>query len=67
MPVILRPEHEAAWLDPTPREPAELRGLLEPVDAGALCMHPVSRDVNSPRNDSVALIQPVEDPEPGLL
>jgi putative SOS response-associated peptidase YedK len=67
MPVILRPEHEAAWLDPGRREPAELRGLLEPVDAAALRMHTVSRDVNSPRNDSPALIRPAEDPEPELL
>jgi len=67
MPVILRPEHEAAWLDPERREPDALLELLEPVEAAALRSHPVSRDVNSPRNDSPALLQPEEEAEPGLL
>jgi putative SOS response-associated peptidase YedK len=66
MPVILRPEHEAAWLDPGLREPEQLHPLLEPVDAAALQSHPVSRDVNSPRNDSPTLIRAVEDPALGL-
>ena len=41
----------ATWLDPTPREPGELRALLEPRDDVALDAYPVSSLVNSVRNN----------------
>jgi putative SOS response-associated peptidase YedK len=65
MPVILHPEAEASWIDPTIAEPATLEGLLVPVPAEALRLTPVSRRVNSPRNDGPELIRPV--PEPPTL
>ncbi len=66
MPVILRPEHEAAWLDPARADAAELSALLDPVPAEALSAHAVSTRVNSPRNDGPALIAPASPPELGF-
>jgi putative SOS response-associated peptidase YedK len=62
MPVILRPESEAAWLDPEVREVGDVRALLEPLAPETLHAVPVSRRVNSPRNNGPDLIQPVPDP-----
>ena len=60
MPVVIPPASWAAWLDPTPREPGELRALLEPRDDVALDAYPVSSLVNSVRNNGPELIAPVE-------
>ena len=59
MPVILRPEDHAAWLDPGNQATAKLKELLKPCPAGALAAHPVSTRVNTPKNDQPALIEPV--------
>ncbi len=68
MPVIITPDAWEVWLDPAPRDPGELRALLEPSDAVALDAYAVSPLVNSVRNDGPALILPagVAD-EGGLL
>jgi putative SOS response-associated peptidase YedK len=65
MPAILHPEAEASWLDPTIEEAETLEGILVPVPAEALRLTPVSRRVNSPRNDGPELIRSV--PEPPTL
>ena len=62
MPVILRPDVEDAWLDPELREVSAVRKLLEPLAPETLQALPVSRRVNSPRNEGPDLIQPVPDP-----
>jgi putative SOS response-associated peptidase YedK len=64
MPVVVPPAAWATWLDPAPRDPAELRGLLEPDDAIPLAAHPVSRLVNNVRNDGPLLIEPAALPVP---
>lgn len=51
MPVILRPEEEAVWLDRTIEAPELLRQLLEPYDADQMEAYEVSTLVNSPKND----------------
>jgi putative SOS response-associated peptidase YedK len=66
MPVIVPREAWSAWLDPAPRDPGELRALLEPRDDVALAAYPVSVLVNSVRNDGPALIQPLDDDRPTL-
>lgn len=66
MPVILQPEHEAAWLDPARDDVAGLQALLEPVSAETLQAHPVSLLVNSPRNDGPRLIVAEHPPELGF-
>ncbi|GAB4317972.1 MAG: SOS response-associated peptidase [Candidatus Sumerlaeia bacterium] len=59
MPVILRPEDEERWLDPANRDPDALIALLRPCPAGEMEVFEVSPLVNSPANDSPAVIEPL--------
>jgi putative SOS response-associated peptidase YedK len=54
MPVILRPETHARWLDPK----TDARGLLKPCPSAWLESYPVNPRVNSPMNDDPDCIQP---------
>ncbi len=56
MPVILRPEDEAFWLDPAVSDPRDLLPLLAPYPADLMETYPVSRRVNVPTVDDAALI-----------
>jgi len=58
MPVILPPETYARWLEPAPRQPADLQGLLAPYPAEAMSAYPVSTLVNSPANDRPECLAP---------
>jgi putative SOS response-associated peptidase YedK len=60
MPVILQREDFAAWLDPANTDAEGLLALLKPADPAPLTLYPVSRQVNSPRNDSPELLEPVD-------
>jgi putative SOS response-associated peptidase YedK len=60
MPVVLGPESYAAWLDPGNSNTEGLLALLKPADPDPWTLHPVSRLVNSPRNDTPDLLNPVE-------
>jgi putative SOS response-associated peptidase YedK len=60
MPVVVPPEQWVTWLDPSPREPGELRALLEPREDVPLAAYPVSTLVNSVRNDGPQLILPLD-------
>ncbi len=62
MPVILRPEDEAKWLDPAATDPAALAQRLKPYPAELMVGYCVSRAVNSPVNDSPECIAPEEAP-----
>jgi putative SOS response-associated peptidase YedK len=57
MPVILRPEDEALWLDRSNSDVASLTGLLRPYDAAAMRAYPVSQLVGNVKNDSPELIE----------
>ena len=57
MPVILFPDDYNRWLDPEVTDPAEIQDLLKPY-AGEMQAYPVSSAVNSPRNNTAALLQP---------
>ena len=59
MPVILRPEWEALWLDPEITDPRELEPALAPYPAEAMQSYPVSTRVNSPRHDDPECIKPM--------
>jgi putative SOS response-associated peptidase YedK len=61
MPVVIPVDGWADWLDPAPRDPGELRALLEPRDDLALDAYPVSRLVNNVRNDGPELIVRADD------
>jgi putative SOS response-associated peptidase YedK len=58
MPVILRPADYARWLDPA-TGPQEAARLMAPYPDGELEAVPVSRTVNSPRNDVAGCIEPL--------
>jgi len=59
MPVIVEPKDFERWLDPNADDVDALRPLLRPLDAGLMTAFPVSRRVNSPRNDDRTCIEPV--------
>ena len=54
MPVILSPESEEIWL--RSNNPLEIRKLLKPFDAEKMQAYEVSKLVNSPSNESPALL-----------
>lgn len=58
MPLHVHPEHRDAWLDPT-FDQDRLPGLLVPAMPGELTAYPVSRSVNSVRNNGPELIEPL--------
>jgi len=57
MAVVLDPDEEETWLTGDPDEVAD---LLEPYPGDGMQAYPVSTAVNSPANDSPALVEPVE-------
>lgn len=57
MPVILRPEQEAAWLDTDLGR--DWQRVLGPYPSDSMTAHPVSSRVNSPRYDDPSLIEPL--------
>jgi putative SOS response-associated peptidase YedK len=59
MPVILGHGDEEAWLDPEVHEPEELKKALKPCPSDWLVAVEVSRLVNSARNDSSAILEPM--------
>jgi putative SOS response-associated peptidase YedK len=59
MPVILKPDDENIWLNPSISNSKELNKLLVPFDANLMETYEVSSLVNSPKNNSVELIQKI--------
>ncbi|RKP50045.1 SOS response-associated peptidase [Cohnella endophytica] len=57
MPVILRPEDEAAWLDRGNDDVGLLTGLLLPYEASRMRAYPVSPLVGNVKNDAPELIE----------
>jgi putative SOS response-associated peptidase YedK len=57
MPVILLPEDEARWLTEPVAE--KLATLLKPYPAERMEAYPVSKHVNSPRNDDPGVLEAV--------
>jgi putative SOS response-associated peptidase YedK len=65
MPVIIRPEHYVAWLDPGLTDVETLQGMVTPYPERFMEAYRVSRKVNNPANDGPDLIEPLAgDPEP---
>jgi putative SOS response-associated peptidase YedK len=63
MPVILDPNAYADWLAPGEKDPASLEHILRPYPDDDMRAFPVSRTVNSPRNDSPECIVPLTEVE----
>ena len=59
MPVILPPQAMETWLIPSEQDPQILQPLLKPYPPQDMRHHPISKTVNSPRNDGPNLIEPV--------
>jgi putative SOS response-associated peptidase YedK len=60
MPVILRREDEAEWIDAEVTEPLQVERLLLPYPEERIRLWPVSPAVNNVRNNGPDLIQPLE-------
>lgn len=61
MPVILKPDQYQNWTDKTATK-ADLLAMLTPLREDALEYHPVSKLVNSPKNDSEECTVPATSP-----
>lgn len=59
MPVILKPEDEKTWLNPANKDPKFLSQFLVPLDYSLMEAYEVSPLVNSPKNNSIELIQKI--------
>ena len=59
MPVILHPEDESSWLEPTHVTRDDIEPLLRPYEDNGLDIYKVSSDVNSTRNNEKELIYPL--------
>ncbi|MEH7356967.1 SOS response-associated peptidase [Neobacillus drentensis] len=59
MPVILKREDEKIWLDPGISDTTSLKPLLVPFDENEMETYEVSSLVNSPKNNSIELIQKI--------
>ncbi|MGN7388386.1 SOS response-associated peptidase [Sporosarcina sp. SAFN-015] len=59
MPVILKREDEAAWLDPRNADIDFLGNMLMPFDEEQMEAYSVSSAVNSPKNNEESLIVPI--------
>ncbi len=64
MAVMLHPDDEAAWLDPTLTDPARLLPLLHPYAGPDLELYAVAPLVNKPANDGPALVAPLDTAPP---
>ena len=60
MPVILTPEAHPEWLDPHNQESARLSAILSEGRVRGLKCFPVSKRVNSTRNNDPACIEPLK-------
>lgn len=58
IPIILRPENRDAWLAPGELTPTRALSLADPIPADAITWYPISRRVNSVRNDEPSIIAP---------
>ncbi|MDB5166044.1 MAG: hypothetical protein JWM37_116 [Candidatus Saccharibacteria bacterium] len=59
MPVILKPDDESRWLEPSNETPETIADLLRPYEDGMLDIYEVSRDVNTTRVDNDTLVLPI--------
>ena len=59
MPVILSPDEEERWLDPS-TDSGELQKLLDPFPADRMDAYEVSTIVNKPINDTPECVKPVK-------
>lgn len=59
MPVIAQPADYQRWLDPDMTDAATVADMLRPYPAAAMTAYPISKRVNSPRNNDAAIVEPL--------
>jgi putative SOS response-associated peptidase YedK len=59
MPAIMPRSSYEQWLSPNEQDAVEMSALLRPYPAEELEAYPVSKQVNSPRNEGAELIERV--------
>jgi len=59
MPAILKPEAYENWLDPTKQDATVLKNILKEELLTQLISYPVSKRVNSTRNNDPSFIDPI--------
>jgi putative SOS response-associated peptidase YedK len=59
MPVILDPDDEALWLDPSVIAPVKVLPCLRPLPVDRMEAYRVSALVSSPQNEGKELLEPV--------
>ncbi|MFZ0484916.1 MAG: SOS response-associated peptidase family protein, partial [Desulfobacterales bacterium] len=59
MPAILKPEMYESWLDPLNQNINELKNILQTGIVTELMSHPVSKSVNSVKNNTSSNIIPL--------
>lgn len=62
MPVILNDDARDIWLDQD-SDPQVLKAMMQPLDNDKLAFYPVSKAVNSPKNDHATLIERADPPQ----
>jgi putative SOS response-associated peptidase YedK len=60
MPVILKPRAYESWLDPGNQDVFEFDKILKNEIVTELVSYPVSKQVNSTRNNDSSCIEPIE-------
>lgn len=60
MPMILRDDDIADWLDRDETDAASLEPLLMPAEDGTIAIYPVSTAVNSTKNNEPELLDPID-------
>jgi len=61
MPVIIKPEDYAAWLDTKLTDILKIQAMTQPYPERFMEAYPVSRNVNNPQHDTHDLILPVRE------
>lgn len=59
MPIIIKPEDEARWLDPAVTDANSIYDMLRPYSDELLTVQEVSPAVHSPKPDQPGLISPL--------
>ena len=60
MPVIIKPEDYATWLDTNFTDVIKIQAMALPYPDRFMESYPVSRKVNSPKNDSPDMMEEVQ-------
>jgi len=61
MPVIIKPEDYAAWLDTKLTDILKIQAMAQPYPERLMETYPISRNVNNPRHDAPDLIMPIRE------